>query len=50
MRNTTYELSMDKLQDDVAALTSENNSATRVIQNLKGVQKEMEDTHKKIVG
>ena len=33
----TYELSMDKLQDDVAALTSENDSATRVIQNLKGV-------------
>ena len=46
--HSASELSKDKHQDEVAALTSENDSATRVIQNLKRAQKEMEDTHKMI--
>jgi len=42
---TAREVALEHLQDEVATLTSKNESATRTIEGLKVVQQQMKDSH-----
>jgi len=46
---TEHELTMEKLQDEVAILASENESANRVIGGLKDVQNRMKASHAEVM-